>query len=1193
LAQFGPFAVRAEQIVSLGPESFTEFINKLLDVENAAVGWVGQTLRTTYRYNVNDGGVDAALIASQGTKWLPAGDSVWQFKSGDFSAGDCASELKKATRAIELLRGGASYRLVLGFGLTETMMSERLAALEGAARELDLDVSEGLFAVYGADSLASWASDHPALAVLPLLQGLGHLALDHATWASGGLQYPWVASETRDERIALIRNAIQTERTHFHIEGDQGVGKTRLLMEATLGRDFTPLVAYIQDAGGPAHAYIRQLLVQNRPAVVILDECGRRQHEKFRDTIPANGNLLLISIGEREVYPIDSPTILVANTDEADIATILEGSHSSLPVEARRFLAANSEGNIRQALVFATHLSRGGNATALEIAAANDFKSLLADIVSGRDDFLGAAVLALFERLGWEGEVASELDFVAGEFGIERSLLEQVAGDLQEQGFLRVQGRYRSVGPHPLALYLASQAWHRIGVERLLQAVSRMPPQLAQRFFSRAAALGDFEPTRTAIESLLLHPGGMFGELATVADEVQGELLTQMAIVAPEAVSAHLHRLLQSATQDELRAAPGRRALVRALEKLVWHRRTFLASADDLLRLAAAEIETWSNNATGTWLALFATQLPATAATPQERTDYLRAKAVEAEPFTRSMVAKAAAGTFTMHETVMVSGELQSGFLVEGRGTPKNRQEAVDYLLSMMSLLGDAEKDSDASVSDTARNGITSSIHFSLEIPELRDALADVVVGASERCLAEALVEISKLEGLFSRLSSSDVDGRRTALRAFTERMPTSSLLMQLATSIRLPRWDFKGDELQVRILDEVRRVFESEIASSATITDYLREAQLPAAYELGYALGQLSPSPDIEQSLTSFKAENFPALTGYLWGQLKSGNENAFDAFLEGPLGQQLSTFEQVSLDVRGAKTERSTDRVLRKAGALSPRLGAAALSGWQKQLTDEEIRDLVTGWLGRLESQEDYNSVVDFMNMVVHGVDEVDERTDALIRRVVMLRSEYPNLAGEKWDWDQLARRTLPDNATEIAGLLLNELETSPSFIHAGDEDGAILGLCAQFEPAAVFRVLIDSLSEDHWRTQMSIRGWLLSAFPDETITDWVGSDLGRGQLVAAITPVDGDQPSVVVRTLLERFPEDDSVESSLWSGFVSGSWMGNDSQRLAGQISQLQGWLKPEEPTGVRKWASKMLEYLGRERTSALQREAEQGY
>src|SRR4051794_34542080 len=116
--------------------------------------------------------------------------------------------------------------------------------------------------------------------------------------------------------------------------------------------------------------------------------------------------------------------------------------------------------------------------------------------------------------------------------------------------------------------------------------------------FKRVADLGPFDPARSALRRLLSIESP-FGTLSAIESSHQGRHLTQLAIVLPGEVTAHLSELIEASSLDELRSATqSRRDLVWTLEKLVWHRATFTQAADALLRMALAENESYGNSAT-------------------------------------------------------------------------------------------------------------------------------------------------------------------------------------------------------------------------------------------------------------------------------------------------------------------------------------------------------------------------------------------------------------------------------------------------------------------------------------------------------------------------------------------------------------------------------------------------------------------
>ncbi|HEV3321881.1 MAG TPA: hypothetical protein VG147_06770 [Solirubrobacteraceae bacterium] len=117
------------------------------------------------------------------------------------------------------------------------------------------------------------------------------------------------------------------------------------------------------------------------------------------------------------------------------------------------------------------------------------------------------------------------------------------------------------------------------------------------------------------------------------------------------------------------------------------------------------------------------------------------------------------------------------------------------------------------------------------------------------------------------------------------------------------------------------------------------------------------------------------------------------------------------------------------------------------------------------------------------------------------------------------------------------------------------------------------------------------VIPAFPVEVIEGWIDGDVERARIVASITPVEGEEPKPLARCLLQRFGDDEKIGASLAGTFMSGSWTGPESGRLAAQIAQLNSWRsRRDEPLGVRQWASRMVESLEVQRQTALQREAE---
>jgi hypothetical protein len=150
--------------------------------------------------------------------------------------------LKEAAAALELLRGGGKYRLVIGEGLTDQKVKNRREKLIAQAEEsldITIDRNDEVIEVLDANSLARWVQEYPCLAVSPMLGGIDTVALNFESWAASNRNDSiWVPSASRtqlkDEIENFVRGAGQVD---LRIEGVSGLGKSRAVLEAFRGKE--------------------------------------------------------------------------------------------------------------------------------------------------------------------------------------------------------------------------------------------------------------------------------------------------------------------------------------------------------------------------------------------------------------------------------------------------------------------------------------------------------------------------------------------------------------------------------------------------------------------------------------------------------------------------------------------------------------------------------------------------------------------------------------------------------------------------------------------------------------------------------------------------------------------------------------------------------------------------------------------
>jgi hypothetical protein len=294
----------------------------------------------------------------------------------------------------------------------------------------------------------------------------------------------------------------------------------------------------------------------------------------------------LITIGEREArVPQSLPIELSALPDDI-LEKVLTENKPALWPEARRVVVANCAGNVRWALFVADAVLSDPTINVGSLIDANTLQLLVGDLLSEADDFLAFSALALFSRYGVDREMRSELEQIANGLGIQVEDLAVANQKLERLGLVTKHGRYRSVTPQPLAVYLAIRGWETLGDRIIADLLPTLDDALAEQLFLRAADLGSTGPAAVALNRILGNEGP-FSSLGAIADGNTSRLLIQLAIVSPLEVANHLNGLITTASEDQLRDLRAiRRDLVWTLEKLVWHSATFELAADMLLRLA-------------------------------------------------------------------------------------------------------------------------------------------------------------------------------------------------------------------------------------------------------------------------------------------------------------------------------------------------------------------------------------------------------------------------------------------------------------------------------------------------------------------------------------------------------------------------------------------------------------------------------
>jgi hypothetical protein len=359
--------------------------------------------------------------------------------------------------------------------------------------------------------------------------------------------------------------------------------------------------------------------------VLVVDECPPDGHRRLSHEVHrADSKLSMITLDLEfdDPPPGDNKIILDAAPDEA-IKEILRTSGATLPPEDLKRATEFCSGFPLIAVLVAAGLNSGAE----HFADFQDPENVTRKLVWGRgavdeDLFQCLRCIALFEAVGVAEPKDVQLKWIASNLlEISPNALEAKLERFYARRILQRRGYSILVRPRPLAAQLAATFWRNAAdSQRKCLLEGSMPDELKQALCDRLSDLDYLTDART-VAAKLCGPSGPFGSAKALNTDIGARCLRSLAQVAPVDVVEALEREFGSLDLQSLRkdVGPGRRWLIWTLDALSWEPSTFQQTMRLLLRFAAAENETWGNNATGEFIQRFRVQLPGTSVDLAER----------------------------------------------------------------------------------------------------------------------------------------------------------------------------------------------------------------------------------------------------------------------------------------------------------------------------------------------------------------------------------------------------------------------------------------------------------------------------------------------------------------------------------------------------------------------------------------------
>lgn len=1201
-----PFKVESSDIGRLTDIQLTQLLSELLHSESYKFGIAQRSVEVALNIRVGDDGEDGRIEWENGpsqTDYLPNRLTMFQNKATHMTKSEYASEILKPTKkgaprdvkakVEEVMAQGGAYIVFTTQELNGKQKTDRVDEIRKLLRDLGKAYADACdIQIYDAAQISAWTNNFiPTIVSVqnwigsPVERGLKTFQLWREHEALSSL--PFVAVNSRKAIFETLSENIDKPKSCLRLMGLSGLGKTRTAFQLFQDRqELRSLVVYVDANHAPQiDALVADWVGLGLNAIVIVDNCEYRLHESLvKEVRRENSRISLLTLD----YNFDS---LSSNTEclklhpmlDEELQTLLKPVYQDQLPDLDRIVAF-AQGFPRMAVLLAE--ARLAEDPQIGELTENDLANKLLWRRNENENAETLKILqacSLFDAFGVEKEVEDQLEYLASVIGVDTDRVYECVQEYSERGLIDRRGRFGQVVPKPLAIRLAGQWWTRTREATQLQLVSGIPDEMVE-VFCRQVEKMDFHTDVKQLTESLCGPQGPFGQAEVILSDRGSRLFRSFVNVNPESTSAALYQTFKNKTLSELEEIKDdtRRNLVWALERLCYHAGLFGEAAWNMLLLAAAENESWSNNATGMFSQLFRIQLSGTAAEPSARFDLVK-KALDLELENVDMVLLEA-----LQEAVEIRGGSRTiGAEYQGTKPPLREwqpriwqeifdywQEAFDFLLILFDR-GPKQKEKVLSTIGNSIRGFVARGRI-----QMLDSAINHIVHVNGRYWPSAL---DSIKNTFEYDSSEIKQEAEEALNKWLELLSPDDADMEERLKIIVidPPWEHrKGpDGHYLDVAAENAREFGSEVAQAfEEFLPYLPRVmtgQQKQAFAFAHQMALELRDADVSRLIEScfdFVSSMESINSSFMMGVFRAIYETSVEQWQEN-IDRLMNDRELVRIypdllrtgQIDGAHLEKFLTLI--ELGLLPPQ--SANILSYGNITEGVDPTEISSFCLGLAEIDERAGWIaVDVIYMFCHGNWEALQDLRETLKHLtatVKFTGDSRNSASDTYRWHDLVEKLLEERDEEFAIEITNHLISSckGEFNH-GDLWSYIKPLLLKLmrEYGELLWPLIgDAIveaegMERYWLQQLLDRETsfsnqmpsVLSQLPAEKVINWCRDNPKLGPVfVASCVNIfekyeDQDRPSELFIALLVNFGDDQRVASALGANMGSRGWSGS---------------------------------------------------
>jgi hypothetical protein len=1239
------FSVTSEQLAALDAKRAVELVANILWAEVRRIGLPTTRVNISTRINVADGGVDASVdmtnISDVGRTFIHDGRSAFQVKAGTSFKPWQDAEIRKELFGDELpskaalgesvracLDENGAYVLVCtGTDPNET----ELPAAKGHLRKyFDLcGYQSASIGIWGQNTLMGLLQDFPSLA-LDLNGGVDSQFLAHGAWSKQAeMRGAFKPGDRQRDFIESLQKELRLEDrpVHVRVRGEAGIGKTRLVLEATAAGDISPLIIYCDRPTALLEGSLMRQLVRedvHRVAILVVDECDLEKRTLIWNQLQFHSpRIKLISIYNDLDEPAGTTIVFDAPPlEEAQVVEIIQVY--GIPKDDAQRWAEYCDGSPRVAHVIGLNLKNNPD----DVLRDPDTINVWDRYVAWGDDLKSPEVqqrrivlrfVALFRRFGYSPPVSGEAKAIAALIEsanpqITWTRFQEIVKLLRDRKIL--QGEVTLyITPRLLHIKLWADWWDTYGegsdVSKFAGATGNenIPSQLLEWFremFQYAAQ----SKAALKITKELLRQDGRFGNLSFF-ETGRASFFLSLAIAAPEAALRYLEETL--GTWDSQRLAnfkSGRREVVWSLERIAVWAPLFRGSAKLLLKLAEAENESFSNNATGVFADLFTLGqgvLASTEASPEERFPILK-NALESSSKREREVALTACdhALKSSYLTRMVGAEYQGLRRPPRLWMPHSWIEIFDGYRRVWLLVVEKLPTLASDEFEKAVTVLTNHVRGLSRFPDLCEMIVATLADLAERFpqsrpkIIEAVEVTLHYDGKGLSIENFKLyDALRTGL---TEGDFHSQMERYVGMELLHDGFDANGNIID-KSGPKIRALAKQVIENSELLTNelsWLVTGKAKNGYRFGRELGTLDTDfkllEDLLVAQQNAAIDGNPFFLGGYFSQLFERKPELWEQTLDRIVTNPKLRNYVTELTWRSGMTERAALRILSMAksglfplaslrmfafGGVVRKIPEYVFWMWIDCLLQADTR--IAAWTAL--------DLFHFYYLMSPGGRPLPRELALrlLTARPFFRKRESPSAQTEEYDWTQIAKAFInqhPFDGLTIARHILDSLgeEDSITDSYSGEVLKVLSSITAR-SPVEAWRLTAQRLGPPIDSRSFRIARWLrdgalMFMLPTE-VWSWIDGDISsRAWYAATFVPPRLEHQTTEIcwaRELLIRYGDRKDVRQNLHANFSTGSWWGPETTHHQGNKQMLENFRKGETDANVLRWLDEAIERL----------------